>query len=159
MKPVRRLWEIDKALGSLALIFMVVAVTTQILLRALATVVEVPVIDTLELAQYLLIAVVFFSASYVTRKEEHIAMMELRRRLSQRTQLLTDITITCLAIGVFALAFYSALLTIIMNYHTATPTLRIPFPLFFFPTAFGCLLLTVEHILKLIRLIQRKRNC
>jgi TRAP-type C4-dicarboxylate transport system permease small subunit len=131
---------------------MVIIVVAQILLRALMAVVEIPMIDTVELAQYFLISIVFISAAYASRKGEHIAMLEFKEKLSERARFVLDLFLCGVATVIFALVFYSALLTIASNYRSVTPALGIPLPVFFFPTTFGFLLLTIEYFVKFLSL-------
>jgi|GEM_PF-1245540 len=155
-KLVYYLRVIDRLLGSLVLLLMVAVVVFQVILRALATVVTMPTIDTIELAQYFLIFIVFVSAAYTARKGEHIAMLEFKEKLPAKVRLVIDVLVYAVATVVFGLIFYSALRSIIINYQSVTPALGIPFPIFFFPTAFGFLLLTIEYGLKTLCLLLSK---
>ena len=58
------------------------------------------------------------------------------------------------AILVFGLFAAASIITTTKNQGNVTPTLAIPFTLFFLPTMTGFTLLTLEYVIRLIKLLQ-----
>lgn len=133
--------NLDKYLGALALFSMVTVVIAQVGLRSLFS---IPLIGAIEWAQYLLISLVFFSASYAARDGEHIRMGELQKLLPKGVQYFISLLICFCGAVFFAIASYSALLGIWRNFHNMTP-MGIPVPVFFLPTLLGFAFLALEY--------------
>lgn len=143
--------NLDKYLGTFILFSMVILVVTQVTMR---TVFSYPLIGPEELARYFLICIVFFSMSYTARSSGHIRMDELHAFLPQTIRRFLQFLICVSAILVFGLFAAASIITTTKNQGNVTPTLAIPFTIFFLPTMTGFTLLTLEYIIRLIKLIQ-----
>ena len=137
--------HIDKYLGTVILFLLVLLVITQVTMR---TVFSVPLIGPEELARYFLICIVFFSMSYTARSGGHIRMDELQSFFPKKVRKFLQILIAITGIAIFGLFAAASIITTTKNQGNVTPTLAIPFTIFFLPTMVGFTLLTVEYTLK-----------
>lgn len=143
--------NIDKYLSTIILFCMVLLVVTQVTMR---TVFNVPLIGPEELARYFLICIVFLAMPYTARSGGHIRMTELQSFFPKKFQRFLQYLIILCAIAVFGCFAAAAIITTMKNQGNVTPTLAIPFGLFFLPTILGFSLLTLQYIFRFIKLFQ-----
>lgn len=147
--------QFDKYLSTVILCCMVILVVVQVTMR---TVFNVPLIGPEELARYFLICIVFLAMPYTARSGGHIRMTELQSFFPKKIRTVLHYLITLCAIAVFGSFAAAAMITTLKNQGNVTPTLAIPFTLFFLPTMLGFSLLTVEYLIRFITLIQGEQR-
>ena len=155
-----KIWKvirnIDKYLGVLILFMMVILVVSQVILRAIF---RVSFMGTIDLAQYFLIFIVFISAPYAAREGGHIKMDEIQSLLPKKIQFFLKLFSYSCAVIFFGIISVSAITTTMHNVSLqATPTMAMPFWLFFLPTIMGFFLLAIEYIIILINFIDSYKN-
>ncbi len=133
---------------------MVIIVVGQVILRVFL----VPVMGTLELSEYLLICIVFFSVSYATRDGEHISMRELQKLLPKRVRTVIAFVTYLGGFACSAIICYSAVISALRNLRNITPSLGMPMPVFFLPTIVGFALLTLEFLAGLVKIVTGRRE-
>ena len=158
MKIIRFLKNSDKYISTTILLFLLVLTLLQIILR---TVFNMPFIGVEELLRYLFIAAVFMGLSYSVKNEGHIRLEGLQRHLSPNYSAIVELIIQFSSVIVFSIITFSAIISTIHNFQNVTPTLSIPFWLFFFPTITGFGMLSLVHIsifLKKFKELYRRKN-
>ncbi|RLD90224.1 MAG: hypothetical protein DRJ29_15755 [Bacteroidetes bacterium] len=75
--------------------------------------------------------------------------------LSRKSKKIIDLSIEILSVFVFAIISLSAIYTMATNYKSTTPTISIPFWIFFLPTILGFTLLTAEHLKKVYKIFKK----
>ncbi len=152
MKILQKIRNSDRILSTLILFSILIIMIVQIVLRSIFNILFVGVE---ELSRYLFISVVFMGLPYYYRIDGHIKLEGIQKYLPQKIRMIIDIIIQILSFFVFAIIAFSALYTTLTNYNSATPTISIPFWLFFLPTILGFTLLSIEHLNILIKTIKR----
>jgi TRAP-type C4-dicarboxylate transport system permease small subunit len=133
----------DRNLSAIILLSLVVITILQIVLRS---VFNIPMVGIDELARYFFIAFIFFGLPYYFRTDGHIQLLGIKKYLLPKRAFAMDIIIQASGTLVFAIIAFSAIYTTFTNYDSTTPTLSIPFWLFFLPAIVGFCWLTFEHI-------------
>jgi len=133
-----------------AIIFITIL---QVILRAFF---NIPLVGIEELARYLFISFIFLGLSYYNRVDGHIKLDGIQKYLPIKLKRIIGIVIQMSSVLVFGIITYSAIHTSITNFKSTTPTLAIPFWLFFLPTMIGFILLTVEEVFILIRVCRKE---
>ena len=141
----------DKSLSMLILFGVLLITLVQIILRSIF---DIPLVGVEELSRYLFIAFVFMGLSYSFRMDGHIKLEGIGKYFPEKVKKLIEITIDILSVFVFAIISFSAIYTTISNYKSTTPTISIPFWIFFLPTILGFILLTIEHIKKVYKTLK-----
>lgn len=150
---MKRIKNIDRDLTTLVLFFLFIITLLQIVLRALF---NLPLVGVEELSRYLFISVVFLGLPYYYREDGHIKLDGAKNFLPPRINRILELLIEASSVLVFASIFVSAVYTSISNYDSTSPTLSIPFWVFFMPTILGFGLLLKEHLITLIKQIKRE---
>ena len=104
------------------------------------------------------IAVVFLGLSFSVKQDGHIVLEVVRKYVSPKLNFYIEIVIHFSGIIVFSIITCSAIITTIKNFRNVTPTLSIPFWLFFLPTILGFCLLSIVHVNALIGIIKESKS-
>lgn len=148
MKILGKIRASDKYISAAILAAIMLITIVQIILRA---VFNIPLIGVEELSRYLFISFIFLGLSYYNRIDGHIKLEGLQKNFPLKVKRIIGIVIHVSSVIIFGIITYSAVYTCLTNYESATPTLSIPFWLFFLPTIVGFGLLTFEEIIVLIK--------
>jgi TRAP-type C4-dicarboxylate transport system permease small subunit len=128
----------------IATLFAIILITLlQIVLRAFF---NIPMSGSEEFARFLFVAFIFLGLPYYYRADGHIQLGGINNLISLKNQRLLKIIIQLFCILVFTAILFSAISTTVTNYKSTTPTLSIPFWIFFMPILFGFALLLAEHV-------------
>jgi len=142
----------DQFLSMLILFCILVITLVQIILRS---VFNIPFVGVEELSRYLFIAFVFMGLSYSYRMDGHIKLEGIGKYFPGKVKKTIDLSIEILSVFVFAIIAFSAIYTMTTNYKSTTPTISIPFWIFFLPTILGFTLLTAEHLKKAYKILKK----
>jgi TRAP-type C4-dicarboxylate transport system permease small subunit len=146
--PARRLL---RWLGLALLALMITLPVLQVGLRAFT---HVSFIGAGELTRFMLICVVFVALPYVVASGASIRMEELTATLPRFLRQGLRVVVTATAVLAFAVAAWSVGLATWRNLNNATPTLGIPYWVFFSAAFVGLLLAAVESVLQLLKLLR-----
>ncbi len=153
LKIPGKIRTLDKYFSSTILFAIILITIVQIVLR---TIFNIPLVGVEELLRYLFISFVFFGLSYYNRMDGHIKLEGLQKGFPLKVKRIIGIVIHVSSVIVFATIAFSAVYTSLTNYKSTTPTLAIPFWLFFLPTMVGFCMLTMEEIIVLIKAIRKE---
>lgn len=129
---------------AIATLFAIIIITLlQIVLRNFF---NIPMSGSEELSRFLFVAFIFLGLPYYYRADGHIQLGGIHNFISEKNQRLLNIIIQFFCVMVIIVILYSAIITTATNYKSTTPTLSIPFWIFFAPIIFGFALLLTEHI-------------
>jgi TRAP-type C4-dicarboxylate transport system permease small subunit len=134
VEPLRRF-------GLLLLFVMILMPALQVFLR---TIVGTPFVGAEELARFMLICVVFVTLPYVVSSGASIRMEELISSLPRDVQWPLRVAIAGTATVAFGIAAYSVAVATLRNLQNATPSLGIPYWVFFSATFIGLLVSAIE---------------
>ena len=138
VEPIRKAFR----LLSVALLTLVIALPAlQIFLREVT---QTPFIGAAELARFMLICTVFIAFPYVVSSGANIRMEEIQLALPAPIVRCLRPLISFLGLVGFAIIAYSTYIATISNLNNATPTLGIPYYVFFSATFLGCLMTAFE---------------
>jgi len=138
---------------SMLILFCILAITfIQIILRS---VFNIPLVGVEELSRYFFIAFVFMGLSYSYRMDGHIKLEGIGKYFPRKVKKNINLAIEILSVFVFAIIAFSAVYTMTSNYESTTPTIAIPFWIFFLPTIIGFTLLTAEHLKKVYQTLKK----
>jgi TRAP-type C4-dicarboxylate transport system permease small subunit len=107
-------------------------------------VIGTPFVGAEELARFMLICVVFLTLPYVVSSGASIRMEEIISSLPRWAQWPLRVAIAVTAAAAFGIAAYSVAVATLRNLHNATPTLGIPYWVFFSAAFIGLLVSAVE---------------
>lgn len=147
---MNQLRRICRLLSIAALGVIIVTSLVQITIRSLF---DIPLTGVEEFSRFLFIAFIFFGLPSYYRSDGHIQLSGIKNLLSPRNARLMEITIQLCCVIAFTIIFASAVYTTSTNYDSTTPTIAIPFWIFFMPIVFGFGLLVIEHLIDLIEMI------
>jgi TRAP-type C4-dicarboxylate transport system permease small subunit len=122
--------------------------SVQVFLR---TLVHRPFIGAEELARFILICVVFVALPYVVSSGASIRMEEIMSFFPRRVQWLLRVLITATGFAAYGVAAYSVAVATLKNLNNATPTLGIPYWVFFSAAFFGLLFSSVESAVQVVK--------
>lgn len=129
-------------LVSIALLSLVIILPgLQIFLREVT---QTPFIGAAELARFMLICTVFIALPYVISSGANIRMEEIQLAMPSPVIRLLRPLIPFLGTISFGFIVYSTYIATISNLNNATPTLGIPYFIFFSATFLGCLMTAFE---------------
>lgn len=148
MLPVRRLL---RRLGLVLLSVMIGLPMLQVSLRELTA---FSFIGAGELTRFMLICVVFLTLPYVVSSGANIRMEEFTAALPVRLQRLLKLLIAATAVAAFSFAAYSVALATARNLDNATPTLGIPYWIFFSAAFLGLMFAGVECLIQLVKVLR-----
>ena len=138
VEPIRKALR----LLSVALLTLVIALPAlQIFLREVT---QTPFIGAAELARFMLICTVFIAFPYVVSSGANIRMEEIQLALPAAIVRWLRPLISFLGVVGFAIIAYSTYIATMSNLNNATPTLGIPYYIFFSATFLGCLMTAFE---------------
>lgn len=138
VEPIRKVFRVA-SVGMLALVIILPAV--QIFLREVT---RTPFIGAAELVRFMLICTVFIAFPYVVSSGANIRMEEIQLALPAVIVRWLRPLISFLGAVGFAVIAYSTYVATISNLNNATPTLGIPYYIFFSATFLGCLMTAFE---------------
>jgi TRAP-type C4-dicarboxylate transport system permease small subunit len=137
---------------SVATLFAIIVITLfQITIRWLF---DFPLTGIEEFSRFLFVAFIFLGLPYYYRHDGHIKLSGIRNLLTSRNARLMEITIQFFCVLAFSIILASAVYTTSTNYDSTTPTIGIPFWIFFMPIILGFGLLVTEHIIDLTKIIK-----
>ena len=139
--------------GILLLAVLIGLPAVQVFLRS---VVGAPFVGAEELARFMLICVVYITLPYVTSSGTSIRMEEILSMLPQRAQRWLRILIAATGVIVFSIASYSVALATLRNLHNATPTLGIPYWIFFSAVFLGLLGAALESCVQFVKALRAR---
>jgi len=128
-------------LGLALLAVMIAMPTVQVILRE---VLRSPFIGAEELARFMLICVVYITLPYVISSGASIRMEELLQSLPKRWQRPLHILIAATGTIAFGVGAFSVAVATLRNLNNATPTLGIPYWVFFSAAFVGLLVAAIE---------------
>lgn len=133
----------------LVLLFVLIALPAmQVFLR---TILHQPFVGSEELTRFMLICVVFVTLPYVISSGTNIRMGELASMLPRGAQRFLLVLGTGMAVAAFGIAAYSVAVATLRNLHNATPSLGIPYWIFFSVAFFGLFFSVVESAVQLVK--------
>ena len=138
VEPIRKAFRL---LSVAMLTLVIVLPALQILLREVT---QTPFIGAAELARFMLICTVFIAFPYVVSSGANIRMEEIQLALPAAIVRWLRPLISFLGVVGFAIIAYSTYIATISNLNNATPTLGIPYYIFFSTTFLGCLMTAFE---------------
>ncbi len=149
----RALRSLDAAITVAILILLVGMIIVQIIARA---VFSMPFIGTAELSRYFLLCVVFLSLPLVARSGGHIRMEEIQSAFPQKVRRAIRLASWLLGLIAFGTVAVSATIGAVVNIGRVTPSLEMPFLLFYLPTVLGFTLVSIEYIAMLLQVAMRR---
>ena len=137
-EPVRKAFRIL----SIALLALVISLPgLQIFLREVT---QTPFIGAAELARFMLICTIFIALPYVVSSGANIRMEEIQQAMPAKVIRILRVLVPVMGSVIFGFVVYSTFIATISNLNNATPTLGIPYFIFFSTTFLGCLMTTFE---------------
>ena len=136
-----------------ALVAMMLLTVVDVLMRTLF---KLPVLDSPQLTQYLMVCVVFFGLAWCAARERHIKVDLIVSRFSPRTQALFDSVTMFLGLAVTVVMTWRSLLEtfVAYRYNAATTVLEIPAYPFHIILVLGLAVLCTVMLTQLIRNIR-----
>ncbi len=143
LAPVRQLMRV---IALVLIAFMILIPAAQVVLREI---VGVPFVGAEELTRFMLICVVFVTLPYVVVSGTNIRLEEGLHLLPYPIQRLINIAIAATGALTFGVAATAIAVATLRNLQNATPTLGIPYWVFFSAAFVGFLITGVEFALQL----------
>ena len=147
MRPVRKAL---RWLGLALLVVMIALPALQVGLRAT----PYAFIGAGELTRFMLICVVFVTLPYVISSGASIRVEDLTRGLPASLHRGIGIVIPATGVLGFGFAAYSVALAVLRNLNNATPSLGIPYWVFFSAAFVGLLVAALECAIQLVKAVQ-----
>ena len=147
MAPLRRIlrWT------SLALVTVMIALPAwQVIMREGF---NMPFIGAEELTRFMLICVVFITLPYVVVSGANIRLEEGLQHMPSGLQRITRAAIAMSATVTFAIAAFAVAVATMRNLQNATPTLGIPYWIFFSASLIGFLVASIESALQAFKVL------
>jgi TRAP-type C4-dicarboxylate transport system permease small subunit len=138
-------------LGVALLVVMVAMPAVQVVLREFL---RAPFVGAEELTRFMLICVVFVTLPFVVSSGASIRMEEILQNLPTRLRDGLRIAIAGTAAIAFATASWSVGIATLSNLRNATPTLGIPYWVFFSAAFIGLLLAAVECAIQAVKVVR-----
>ena len=145
MEPLRKAM---RRAGVVLLFVMIALPALQVFLRA---VVGSPFVGAEELARFMLICVVFITLPYVVSSGSSIRMEEFLCALPRTLQRPLRVLGAGLATVAFGIAAWSVAIATLRNLDNATPTLGIPYWVFFSAAFLGLFVAAVESAVQFVK--------
>ena len=152
-RTVEPLRKAMRRFGFALLIVLILLPSIQVFLR---TIVHRPFVGAEELARFMLICVVFVTLPYVVSSGASIRMEEIISLLPRRVQWLLRVLITVTGAAAFGVAAYSVAVATLKNLDNATPTLGIPYWVFFSAVFFGLLFSSIESAVQVVKAFRNR---
>ncbi|MBL4918527.1 TRAP transporter small permease subunit [Szabonella alba] len=148
IEPVRWVFR----LTSLVVLATLIALPfIQVVLRE---VLSTPIVGVEELTRFMLICSVFLAFPYVVSAGASIRMEEILAFLPSRIIVIVRFCTSLIAIAAFAILAFASLYAISRNMDNATPTLGIPYYIFFGAAFAGFTMTCVECLIQLFKALQ-----
>lgn len=141
LNPVR------KTLRFAGLVILAVMIATPMAQVVMRQFFGIPLIGADELSRFMLISVVMLTIPYTVSSGASVRMEELQAALPDMLQRILRVMIALLGLAAFAFASWSVLTATLNNLGNATPTLAIPYYIFFSATAVGFFCAALEFAL------------
>jgi TRAP-type C4-dicarboxylate transport system permease small subunit len=148
MLPVRHLF---RYLGLVLLALMIALPMLQVTLRELT---RFSFIGAGELTRFMLICVVFITLPYVVSSGANIRMEEITAGLPERVRRYLGLVIAATAVVAFSFAAYSIALATLRNLSNATPSLEMPYWIFFSAAFLGLLFAAIESAIQFVKAVR-----
>ncbi len=129
------------------LVILTVLIVTPALQVFMRQILGMPMIGAEELSRFMLISVVMITVPYTISSGASVRMEEVLNLIPETLQKGVRIGISALGFAAFCFASYSVLIATLNNLNNATPTLGIPYFIFFSATAVGFLFAAIEFAL------------
>jgi TRAP-type C4-dicarboxylate transport system permease small subunit len=139
--------------GLFLLLVMTALPALQVFLR---TIVHRPFVGAEELARFMLICVVFVTLPYVVSSGGSIRMEELLNAFPRALQRPLRLLSAGVAAGAFGVAAWSVAVATLRNLHNATPSLGIPYWVFFSTAFFGLFFAAVESAVQFVKALRHR---
>lgn len=150
LEPLRKLL---RRIGLVLLFVMIALPALQVFLREVA---GTPFVGAEELARFMLICVVFITLPYVIASGSSIRMEEILASLPQGLQRPVRVLCAVASVTAFVIAAWSVGVATFRNLENATPTLGIPYWLFFCAAFVGFLVAALESAVQLWKVVRRR---
>jgi TRAP-type C4-dicarboxylate transport system permease small subunit len=150
LEPVRRV------LRFLSLVLLGVMILTPALQVLLREIFVAPFIGAEELSRFMLICVVMLALPYTISSGASIRMEELLRLFPKPLQKVAEIIVAGTGFLAFAFAAGSVMTATLRNLNNASPTLGIPYYIFFSAAFVGFLLAAVEFALQAYKALRNR---
>jgi TRAP-type C4-dicarboxylate transport system permease small subunit len=141
LRPVR------VCLRMAGLLILTVLIATPALQVFMRQFLGMPMVGAEELSRFMLISVVMITVPYTISSGASVRMEEFLNVLPDRIQWLVRLAISLLGFAAFCLASWSVLVATLNNLNNETPTLGIPYFIFFSATAVGFFFAAIEFAL------------
>jgi TRAP-type C4-dicarboxylate transport system permease small subunit len=147
----RAIEPVRKALRRLGIVLLVVMIAMPAVQVFLRSVVGTPFVGAEEIARFMLICVVFVTLPYVVCSGASIRMEEILSALPRSFQ--TPLRIAAAGTGAlaFGVAAASVAVATMRNLDNATPTLGIPYWIFFSAAFVGLLVAALESVVQIVK--------
>src|SRR5204862_2432740 len=122
-----------------SLVLLAALILTPLAQITMRGVFNVPMAGAEELARYFLICLSVLAGCYVTEQGGQIRMEEFQGLLPTKPRWILQLVIELAGIAMFAVLFVASVVTVARNHGSVTPTLEMPFWLFFAPLVVGSL--------------------
>jgi TRAP-type C4-dicarboxylate transport system permease small subunit len=152
----RALEPIRRALRFMSLVLLAIMILTPALQVFLREILVAPFIGAEELSRFMLICVVMLALPYTISSGASIRMEEVLRLFPRPLQRITEILITSLGFVAFAFAAGSVMTATLRNLNNASPTLGIPYYIFFSAAFVGFLLAAVEFARQIYKALRNR---
>lgn len=152
----RRVEPFRKAIRRLGLALLFVMIGLPALQVFLRSILRTPFVGAEELARFMLICVVFVTLPYVISSGASIRMEEMISSLPAAIRRGLRVLITGTAAIAFTVAAYSVAVATLRNLQNATPSLGIPYWVFFSAAFLGLLLSGVECAVQFVKALQNR---
>lgn len=143
LNPVRQVY---RWLGVAMLALMLTLPALQVLMRQ---VFSAPFIGSEELTRFMLICVVFVTLPYITATGANIRMEEVLHALPRRARKLLAVVVPATGALALATAGLAVAVATLSNLNNATPTLGIPYYIFFSAALFGFAFGMIECLIQI----------
>lgn len=140
LNPIRQVLRLT---GLILLGIMIVTPFVQVVMRQFFS---VPLIGADELTRFMLISVVMLTIPYTISSGSSVRMEEFQHVLPALLRRALTVLIALCGVAAFAFASWSVFTATISNLNNATPTLGIPYYVFFSATAVGFFGAALEYI-------------
>jgi TRAP-type C4-dicarboxylate transport system permease small subunit len=141
-----------RKIGLLLLFVMIALPALQVFLREVA---GKPFVGAEELARFMLICVVFITLPYVIASGSSVRMEEILAALPPGLQRPVRVLCALASVTAFTIAAWSVGVATFRNLENATPTLGIPYWLFFCAAFIGFLVAALESAVQLWKVLRR----
>ena len=153
----RRIQRLARAINGIGVGFLAVMMFltgTDVTLRYIF---NRPIAGAYELTELMMVILVFWCLSYTQLEKGHVAIDLVFSRLPKRVQVITDVIVYCLCLGLFTLLVWQSVVQAKSKLASGlvTGTLTIPVWPFYLVVAFGCLIMWLLLLIELLGSLNR----